>query len=90
MILIIGLDDPGAIYVGIYDDKRENEKHTSFPTFTYLYALDKKSSHLRCLLWFEEERLRQFVLNINFFDMLYGLLKSLNGRLNTIEISTKI
>ena len=90
MILIIGLDDPGAIYVGIYDDKRENEKHTSFSTFTYLCALDKKSSNLRCLLWFEEERLRQFVLNINFFDMLYGLLKSLTGRLNTIEISTKI
>ena len=90
MILIIGSDDQGAIYIGIYDDKRENEKNTIFPTFTYLWALDKKSSHLRCLLWFEEERLRQFVLNLNFFDMLYGLLKSLNGRLKTIEKSMKI
>ena len=41
MILIIGSDDQGAIYIGIYDDKRENEKNTIFSTFTYLWALDK-------------------------------------------------
>ena len=37
MILIIGSDDQGAIYIGIYDDKRENEK-TPFSLHLPIYG----------------------------------------------------